>query len=186
IGAIQLAQEPDGILALAGQQKLAKKREKERLARIAAAEAALHEGEVPAHEVVRTESPTSVPTARAVAAVPSGAMAFRGIIAGYGDVEVLHGVDLTLEAGAVVALLGANGAGKSTLCSVAAGLVTSSIGTVWLAGRDVTAVPSFQRARDGVMVVPEARGIFPGLTVEENLAISLREPSRRQKAYERF
>src|SRR5205823_13137627 len=58
--------------------------------------------------------------------------------------------------------------------------------TVWLAGRDVTAVPSFQRARDGVMVVPEARGIFPGLTVEENLAISLREPSLRQKAYERF
>ena len=183
IGAIQLAQEPDGILALAGQQKLAKKREKERLARIAAAEAVMHDGTVPEHEVVH-----AVPV-RAATALPSGAdaaMTFRGIVAGYGDVEVLHGVDFTLESGAVVALLGANGAGKSTLCSVAAGLVLPSIGTVELGGRDITTLPTFQRARDGVLVVPEARGIFPGLTVEENLAVALRDPALREKAYERF
>ena len=179
IGAIQLAQEPDGILALTGQQKLAKQREKRRAAQIAAAEATVHDGEVPEHERAHG-------TPVAAAPVSDAALSMRGIVAGYGDVEVLHGVDLDLQAGAVVALLGANGAGKSTLCSVAAGLVDVTFGKVALAGREITVLPSFQRARDGVLVVPEARGIFPGLSVEENLMVSLRTPELRQKAYERF
>jgi ABC-type branched-subunit amino acid transport system ATPase component len=109
-----------------------------------------------------------------------------GVVAGYGDAEVLHGVDLRLDAGKVTALLGANGAGKSTLCSVAAGLVEATLGTVSLQGRDITGELAYRRARDGVLLVPEARGIFPGLTVEENLSVILRDPELREKAYARF
>jgi ABC-type branched-subunit amino acid transport system ATPase component len=83
-------------------------------------------------------------------------------------------------------LLGANGAGKSTLCSVAAGVVDASIGSVHLEGNDITKKASYQRARDGVLLVPEARGIFPGLTVEENLTVLLRNDELRAKAYARF
>jgi ABC-type branched-subunit amino acid transport system ATPase component/ABC-type branched-subunit amino acid transport system permease subunit len=194
LGAIQLAQEPDGILALAGQQKVRKKREKARLARIAAAEADLHGGVVPEHELHhRTEEAAErAEVAAAGGELPSlepvtqATFAMQGIVAGYGDAEVLHGVDLRLDRGKVTALLGANGAGKSTLCSVAAGMVDASIGKVFLEGRDITETESYKRARDGVLLVPEARGIFPGLTVEENLTVLLRDDDLRKKAYERF
>jgi ABC-type branched-subunit amino acid transport system ATPase component len=196
LGAIQLAQEPDGLLALAGQQKLRKKREKARLARIAEAEAAAHGGEVPEHERTHADELDGV---EAVEAAPvertsqlteqearEAAFAVRRIVAGYGDAEVVHGVDLRVERGRVTALLGANGAGKSTLCSVAAGTVEASLGTVYLEGKDVTHEEAFRRARAGILLVPEARGIFPGLTVEENLTVLLRDEQLRKDAYERF
>ena len=129
LGAIQLAQEPDGILSLAGQQKLRKKREKVRLARIAdAGKRPTHGGEVPAHEMQHStedEAPGHRDGRRSPvgADVAEATFAVRGVVAGYGDAEVLHGVDLVVEPGKVTALLGANGAGKSTLCAVAAGLV---------------------------------------------------------------
>jgi ABC-type branched-subunit amino acid transport system ATPase component len=110
----------------------------------------------------------------------------QNIVAGYGDVEVVHGVDLRLDRGKITALLGANGAGKSTLCAVAAGMVDATIGSVHLLGNDITKAPMFRRAHDGVLLVPEARGIFPGLTVEENLTVSLRDEKLREAAYERF
>jgi len=108
------------------------------------------------------------------------------VVAGYGDVEVLHGVTVAVERGQVVALLGANGAGKSTLCNVTAGLVPITSGTVQLSGVDVTDLAPHARAQEGLLLVPEARGIFPGLTVEENLQVLLRDPALRAKAYERF
>jgi ABC-type branched-subunit amino acid transport system ATPase component len=122
------------------------------------------------------------------ASVPVGESTFAlaGIVAGYGDAEVVHGVDLRLDRGKVTALLGANGAGKSTLCGVAAGTVEPSVGKVYLQGDDITGAEPFVRARRGVLLVPEARGIFPGLTVEENLTVLLREPQLQQRAYERF
>jgi ABC-type branched-subunit amino acid transport system ATPase component len=120
-----------------------------------------------------------VPTADA-------ALALDDVVAGYGDVEVLHGVTLHLAKGSVVALLGANGAGKSTLCGVTAGLLTPSSGRVTLDGRDVTTLAPFQRSRAGVMLAPEARGIFPGLSVEENLEVLLRTKDDRAQAYEIF
>ena len=190
MGAIQLAREPDGVLALAGQRKLRKQREKRRLAQIEAAEAAMHGGTLPEHERHHTTAPATPAAVGNGASAPTGtqerAFVLRGVVAGYGDVEVLHAVDLALERGKVVALLGANGAGKSTLCSVAAGVVTPSIGTVHLDGEDITEHLPYQRARDGVLLVPEARGIFPGLTVEENLTVLLRTDELRAKAYERF
>jgi ABC-type branched-subunit amino acid transport system ATPase component/branched-subunit amino acid ABC-type transport system permease component len=197
LGAIQLAQEPDGILALVGQQKLEKRRLKERAARLAAMEAAEPseppERSMPREEAVAGAGPAVLrlghpsPNGHHPTPTADGAsLAIEGVVAGYGDAEVLHGVDLRLGSGKITALLGANGAGKSTLCSVAAGLVTPTFGTVTLEGTNVTAAPPYQRARAGLLLVPEARGIFPGLTVEENLAVQLRSEEARDKAYERF
>ena len=114
------------------------------------------------------------------------ALRLERIVAGYGEVEVLHGVDLAVEKGQVVTLLGANGAGKSTLCAVAAGLLAPTSGRVWLNGVDVTDEPAFRRARRDLVLAPEARGIFPGLSVDENLSLSLRSTAEREQAYERF
>jgi ABC-type branched-subunit amino acid transport system ATPase component len=186
IGAIQLAQEPDGILALVGQQRLAKKRERERQARIAAAEIAVHDGEVPEHERSHVGVAIPPPATYDAGGLQGATLAMEDIVAGYGDAEVLHGVSLRLDEGKIVALLGANGAGKSTLCAVASGLVEATLGAVLLLGRDITHESSYQRAREGLLLVPEARGIFPGLTVEENIAVLLRDPNLRPKAYERF
>jgi branched-chain amino acid transport system ATP-binding protein len=89
--------------------------------------------------------------------------------AGYGPIEVLHGVDLAVPAGSVVALLGPNGAGKTTTLSVCCGLHRPSSGDLRLAGRNVTGASADTLARLGVCTVPERRGIFPNLTVRENL-----------------
>ena len=91
------------------------------------------------------------------------------IHAAYGGIEVLHGIDLAVRSGEVVALLGANGAGKSTTVKVAAGLLRPSSGAVRVAGHEVTGVPSHELARIGVCTIPEGRGVFPNLTVSENL-----------------
>ena len=95
----------------------------------------------------------------------------RGIQAGYGRFPVLHELDLVVPEASAVALLGANGAGKTTLLKVAAGLLRPSGGQVLLDDRDVTSRPTYQRARRGVCLVPEGRGIFRQLTVRENLAM---------------
>jgi branched-chain amino acid transport system ATP-binding protein len=95
-----------------------------------------------------------------------------GIHAGYGTINVLHGVDLTVHSGQVVALLGPNGAGKSTTLGVASGQIRPSAGTVLVGGRDVTGVSPDALARAGVCLIPEGRGIFPNLTVIENLRMA--------------
>jgi ABC-type branched-subunit amino acid transport system ATPase component/branched-subunit amino acid ABC-type transport system permease component len=187
LGAINLAKNPDGVLAIIGHERLEKKRAKQRDALIAEAEVATHEGAVPEHELAHagaTPAP-GVVLERADGDEPA-ALSLRAIVAGYGAVEVLHGVDMDVSSGTVVALLGANGAGKSTLCSVAAGLLAPGSGTVLLGGEDVTPLPAFRRQRAGILLVPEARGIFPGLSVEENLEVLLRTPVQRDGAYERF
>ena len=93
------------------------------------------------------------------------------IHAGYGRVEVLRGVNLVVPTGAAVALLGANGAGKTTLLKVAAGLVRHSAGTIVLDGERIDHQPTQVRARKGLCLVPEGRGIFRDLSVRENLAM---------------
>jgi len=195
LGAINLAKNPDGLLALVGHQRLEKRRAKERQTVIEQAEASTHGGAVPEHERPHVSSTTAslpaggdAPPAAAGSAAdePDAALLLRRVVAGYGEVEVLHGVDVAVPRGRIVALLGANGAGKSTLCAVAAGLVTPTSGQVLLEGEDITAHPAYRRERDGILLVPEARGIFPGLTVEENLAILLRTDDEQASAYERF
>lgn len=93
----------------------------------------------------------------------------RNIRGGYGTIDVLHGVDLVVEAGQVHALLGPNGAGKTTTLAVCSGQITPSGGQLLVSGRDVNGASSDALARAGVCLIPEGRGIFPNLTVTENL-----------------
>jgi branched-chain amino acid transport system ATP-binding protein len=93
----------------------------------------------------------------------------RGIRAGYGIIDVLHGVDLVLQPGEVLALLGPNGAGKSTTLGVASGQITPTGGQLLIGGREVNGARPDALARAGVCLVPEGRGIFPNLTVAENI-----------------
>lgn len=93
----------------------------------------------------------------------------RGIRAGYGIIDVLHGVDLVLEPGSVLALLGPNGAGKSTTLAVASGQIQPSGGQLLIGGREVNGAKPDALARAGVCLVPEGRGVFPNLTVAENI-----------------
>jgi len=114
----------------------------------------------------------------------------RGVRAAYGTIEVLHGVDLSVPPGSVVALLGPNGAGKSTALKVACGLIAPTSGSVLLAGRDVTGVKAEEIARAGVTTIPEGKGIFPNLTVRENLLMAtyagVTMAHVESVAYERF
>ncbi len=89
--------------------------------------------------------------------------------AAYGTIEVLHGVNLSVPQGSVVALLGPNGAGKSTILKVISGLLPPTSGEVRLAGRMVNGASADQLARIGLCTIPEGRGVFPNLSVRENL-----------------
>jgi branched-chain amino acid transport system ATP-binding protein len=91
--------------------------------------------------------------------------------AAYGRIEVLHGVDLTVPRGSVVALLGPNGAGKTTLLKVISGLMRPTAGHVHLAGVHVNDAGPDDLARAGLCTIPEGRGIFPNLTVRDNLRL---------------
>ena len=107
-------------------------------------------------------------------------LAVESIEAGYGLLQAVRGVSLTLDAGETVALVGANGAGKTTLMRTIAGAHQAAAGKVSLDGRDVTRVPAYRRVALGVALVPEGRRLFPGLTVEENLRMgaATRRPGR--------
>lgn len=96
------------------------------------------------------------------------------LTAAYGSAQILNGVRLDVGEGEVVALLGRNGVGKTTLMKTAMGLVPATGGQVSLHGRDVTNMPTHGIARAGIGYVPQGRGIFDKLTVEENLRMGLR------------
>ncbi len=93
------------------------------------------------------------------------------LCAGYGTLQVLFGVSLTVGEGEVVALMGSNGAGKSTTLRAVTGLLKPMSGEVRLAGRDVTGVPPEQLVRQGLVMVPEGRGMLRDLSVSENLTL---------------
>jgi branched-chain amino acid transport system ATP-binding protein len=95
-----------------------------------------------------------------------------GVRAGYDTGDVLHGVDLDLDEGEVVALLGRNGVGKTTLINTVVGFLRPHAGSVRLAGRDLTGASAHEIARAGVAIVPQGRRIFARLTVEENLRLA--------------
>jgi branched-chain amino acid transport system ATP-binding protein len=93
----------------------------------------------------------------------------RAVHAHYGHIHALHGVDLAVQVGEVVTLIGANGAGKSTLMMSLFGLPRASAGRVIFDGEDITGLPAHAIARRGIALVPEGRRIFPRMTVMENL-----------------
>ena len=95
----------------------------------------------------------------------------RGLRAGYGRTEVLRGIDLTVPEGSTVVLLGPNGAGKSTLLKTISGLVPVTSGDVRFRGEPIGRLSAHGRARRGVCLIPEGRGIFRRLTVRENLVV---------------
>lgn len=98
-------------------------------------------------------------------------LSVRDLVVRYGDIPVLHGVSLDVEAGEVVALIGPNGAGKTTTLRAICGLSRANEGSIALDGRDITRTPVHEIVRAGVIHVPEGRGIFTNLTVRENLEL---------------
>ncbi len=98
-------------------------------------------------------------------------LSVEGVSADYGKSRVLESIDLTIDPGESVTLLGRNGVGKTTLLRTIVGLHPAAAGKIAFAGENVTRSPAYLRARKGIGYVPQGRGIFPHLTVSENLRL---------------
>jgi branched-chain amino acid transport system ATP-binding protein len=114
----------------------------------------------------------------------------RDVQAGYSEIAVLHGVSLAIPPRTVFGVLGPNGAGKTTMLRVAAGLHPPTHGDVFVAGRRVNGASPEELARRGLCTIPEGRGVFPNLTVRENLWMATYRGMKRSEiedaAFERF
>ncbi|MGN6199390.1 ABC transporter ATP-binding protein [Humibacter sp.] len=91
------------------------------------------------------------------------------VVVGYGRIEALHGLSFTVEEGEIVSLIGANGAGKTTTMKAISGLLNLTKGSIRFDGQDITKTKAHIRVANGISQSPEGRGIFPGMTVLENL-----------------
>jgi branched-chain amino acid transport system ATP-binding protein len=101
-------------------------------------------------------------------------LVLEGVSAGYGETVVLEGISLALPHGRTLAVLGRNGVGKTTLLATIMGHTRLRGGIIRFAGRDISGLPPYRRARLGIGFVPQEREIFPSLTVEENLTVAER------------
>ena len=112
----------------------------------------------------------------------------RDVVVHYGRIQALHGVSLVVHEGELVTLLGSNGAGKTTMMRAISGLRPLTSGSVWFDGKDVTKVKAHNRVTDGLIQAPEGRGVFPGMTVVENLEMGCygRKFPSRSEHRERF
>lgn len=167
LGAIKLARAPDGILSFFGTWRHTRRRR-----RLADAAPAV-EGTDRGADSGTAPQPWTTHTLAGSPDTEGAVLALAGVRAGYGDVEVLHGVSFALPPGSITVILGANGAGKSTLCKTISGEVRLTAGTVHLAGVDVSRHAAHERTSSGLAIAPESRGVFPGLTVQENLRLTL-------------
>jgi branched-chain amino acid transport system ATP-binding protein len=104
----------------------------------------------------------------------------RNLSAGYGQVQILWEVNLSLERGRLTSLVGGNGAGKTTLLRAVMGSIRPWAGTVSFDGRPITGMPPFAKAAQGLALVPEGRQLFPRMTVYENLEMGAENPRARQ------
>jgi branched-chain amino acid transport system ATP-binding protein len=104
----------------------------------------------------------------------------RGVDAGYGGTQVLRGVDLVVPPNSIVALLGPNGAGKTTLLRAASGLIRPTGGDIRLDGQSVLGLPPHDLCARGLCHVPEGRGVFPNLTVRDNLVLQSKPGTERE------
>lgn len=103
--------------------------------------------------------------------MPEALLSARGISAGYGRQQILFDLDLDLIAGETTVLLGANGSGKSTMLNTVAGFVRPWSGTIRLDSTNIAGLPAHRVVRNGVVLVSQARDLFPDMTVEENLRL---------------
>jgi ABC-type branched-subunit amino acid transport system ATPase component/branched-subunit amino acid ABC-type transport system permease component len=183
-GAVSMSQNPDGILSLSEEKSFRRqqKRELKRLAALAPVAPPAGDGlrPVPAHA-----GATSVTGAARPGPAETVALRVDSVSAAYSETQVLFGIDLDVHAAKLTALVGANGAGKSTLCKVLAGLLEPTGGTITLNGKDVTGQPPHVRAKE-LLLAPESRGVFPALSVEDNLLMLLPGAADREQAYDRF
>ena len=98
-------------------------------------------------------------------------LALKSLHVAYGGIKAVRGIDLHVAKGELVCLIGANGAGKSTTLKAICGLVPSSPDSIFYDGKSINGVPSYRLVRQGLALVPEGRGVFGALTIEENLAM---------------
>jgi branched-chain amino acid transport system ATP-binding protein len=117
-------------------------------------------------------------------------LALDAVDAGYGDFQALFGIDMHVDEGETVSMIGANGAGKSTLLKTIAGALVPSAGAMRYDGQSLAGVPANRRVAEGISLVPEGRRIFPSLTVDENLLVGAHirrsGPWSKQRVYEAF
>jgi branched-chain amino acid transport system ATP-binding protein len=118
-------------------------------------------------------------------------LAVEKVSAGYGDITVLRDVSISVNEGEILAVLGRNGMGKTTLIRCLAGLLPVRSGTIRLDGQDITRLTAHERARRGITTIVQGRGIFPRLTVRENLEMGRiagggNKPSRMNEVFEYF
>jgi ABC-type branched-subunit amino acid transport system ATPase component len=109
-----------------------------------------------------------------------------GMCSGYGPVAIVRDVSFALRKNTITTLLGPNGAGKSTTCKSIVGLLPLTTGGISLDGVNITARPCWWRAQAGIFLAPEGRGVFPALSVDDNLRLTIRSAADRSKVYERF
>jgi branched-chain amino acid transport system ATP-binding protein len=116
------------------------------------------------------------------------ALEVRGLFAGYGRIEALHGIDLRVGKGELVALVGANGAGKTTLLRAVSGLIKASAGSVTLLGREIGHDSADARVRAGLSQVLEGRQVFGPMSVQDNLLLGgyTRPDGRQQRLAEMY
>jgi ABC-type branched-subunit amino acid transport system ATPase component/branched-subunit amino acid ABC-type transport system permease component len=169
LGAINLATNPDGMVSQFSRSLRALR---DRLRRTQAP--------------VEPVEPVDVPVDSDPMPVLAGEFVVSNLRSGYGATEVLHGVSVTLRRGAITAVLGPNGAGKSTLAKTLAGLLPTGSGSIELDGQAIDGWRTHRRVRSGVVLAPESRGIFPGLSVQENLEVWLTDRKQIQEVLERF
>jgi ABC-type branched-subunit amino acid transport system ATPase component len=112
----------------------------------------------------------------------------EGLVAGYGALEILHGVDISVCAGEAISVIGPNGAGKSTVLKSVMGFVKPSQGTIWLGDINITGMRPHMVVRHGIGYVPQGRVVFPRMTVQENLEMggyTVADSRRRRQSMQR-
>lgn len=116
-------------------------------------------------------------------------LAVDGLASGYGKMEILHGISLSVRGGEIVGLIGPNGAGKSTVLKAVAGLLKVASGRIFFMGEDVTGVPPYRIVAKGMAFNPQGRVIFPDMTVQEHLdmgAWTIQDRQEKEKSLERI
>jgi branched-chain amino acid transport system ATP-binding protein len=108
----------------------------------------------------------------------------RNIESGYGEIQILWGISMSLEKGQLTSLVGANGAGKTTMLRTVMGLLKPSSGSIWFQGEDITKLPAHKKAELGLVLVPEGRQLFTDMTIYENIEMGA-SPQRARPHFDK-